>query len=93
MEQGLAPLERCLEVTDTIRRRRHHDDTLHLGVSVERFDQSRRDRPRRTRNGDALHGPTMPYMTERSEVQQATLGPAEPDLTVGIGSASEMMDQ
>jgi hypothetical protein len=32
-------------------------------------------------------------MAERSEAQQATLGPAQPDLTVGIGAPSEMVDQ
>jgi hypothetical protein len=31
-------------------------------------------------------------MTERSEVQRATLGPAEPDLTVGTSPPSEMVD-
>jgi hypothetical protein len=32
-------------------------------------------------------------MTERSEVQQATLGPAKPDLTVVTGRTSQMVDQ
>jgi hypothetical protein len=31
-------------------------------------------------------------MSERSEAKQATLGPAQPDLTVSIGSPSEMVD-
>jgi len=32
-------------------------------------------------------------MTERSEVQQATLGPAKPDLTVVIRPTSKMVDE
>jgi hypothetical protein len=32
-------------------------------------------------------------MTERSEVKQATLGLAEPDLTVSTGSTSKMVNQ